>query len=212
MNKNILIIVAFLLAGLSTSAQNKLGIKVSAGHIMADETSALIINEDNRITHDISFMEYTPAKSVGMYANKDFGFLFVQGEVMYTNYSTKYLVRSYIDENVPTPNITEENNNLDLHIIGGIKVNNFRIGVGPVLHKSIDFNSGLQNFDFYNEKRRDTNMGFQAMIAYDLGPVRIDVKYEDNFSKVGDHIYNGSNQTKFKSDISALSLGLGIGF
>jgi len=212
MNKNIIIIIAFLFSGLSLSAQNTIGFKVAAGKVIAGETSAMIINQESRITHDVDFLNFSPSKSIGIYANRDFGFLFVQGEALYTSYSANYLVRSYIDENVPEPNITEEYNNLDLHVIGGIKINNLRIGVGPVLHKSIDFNSGLNNFDFYNEKRRDTNMGFQAMIAYELGPVRIDLKYEDNFSKVGDHIYNGDSSTKFKSDISAISLGLGIGF
>lgn len=212
MNKNIIIIIAFLFSGLSLSAQNNIGVKVAAGKVIAGETSAAIISSENRITHDIEFVDFTTSKSVGIYANRDFGFLFVQGEALYTNYNANYMVRSYIDDNVPSPSISEEYNNLDLHVLGGVKINNLRLGVGPVLHKSIDFNSGLNDYEFYNEKRRDVNMGFQAMVAYDLGPVRIDLKYEDNFSKVGDHIYNGNNATKLESDISSISLGLGIGF
>ena len=50
------------------------------------------------------------------------------------------------------------------------------------------------------------------MVAYSIGPVTTDVRYEDMFSNVGDHIYLVSNKSKFKSDMNAVSIGLGIGF
>lgn len=212
MTKQLLLIGLFLVSSISIFAQSKFGVKVATGKTLASQSSSLVSPDNRTLTHNLDFLNYSASKSVGFFANREMGFLFAQGEVLYTNYKANYLISSLIDEELPFNKVQEVYNNLDLHIIGGLVFKNFKIGVGPVFHKSLDFSSDLNSFSFYNEKRRNLNAGFQAMVAYDFGPMTIDLKYEDNFNNVGDHIYFGSNKSKFNSTINSITLGLGIGF
>ncbi len=201
-----------LLGSYGVSAQSTFGVKVALGTLQASETESMVSTDGIVVSHNLKFLDYSNANSIGLYANKEANFLFVQAEVLYTTYKANYSIISYIDDDLPTTMLEETSQNLDLHVIGGLKFNNFKIGVGPVFHKSLDFNSDLSQFGFYNEKRRNLSAGFQAMIAYDLGLFTVDLKYEDAFNNVGDHIYFGNNKSKFKSNLSVLTLGLGIGF
>lgn len=212
MLKNFLSITLLIVASLGVNAQGQFGVRVSAGQVLASEAQDMVIVDGVRISHNIQFIDFTPTRSIGFFARKQFGFLFAQSDMSISSYKSNFEVQSYIDDNIPNSIATETHTNLDLSVIGGINIKNWNIGVGPVFHKTLDFDSELYSYEFYTEKRRNLNAGFQAMIAYSLGPVTIDVRYEDMFSNVGEHIYLGSNKSKFKSDMNAISIGLGIGF
>ncbi len=212
MFKNLLSITLFLLTALSINAQGQFGVRVSAGQVLASDAQDMVIIDGIRVSHNLKFIDFTPTRSVGFFARKQFGFLFAQSDVSVSSFKSNFEVQSYIDDDIPNTTATETHTNLDLSIIGGINIKNWIIGVGPVFHKTLDFDSDLYNYEFYSASKRNLNAGFQAMIGYAIGPVTIDVRYEDMFSNVGDHIYLGSNKSKFKSDMNAISIGLGIGF
>lgn len=212
MFKNLLSITLFLVSALSINAQGQFGVRVSAGQTLASEAQDMVIVNGVSISHDLKFIDFTPTRSIGFFAKKQFGFLFAQSDVSLSSYKTNFEVQSYIDDNVPNDTAEETNTNIDLSVIGGVSIKNWSIGVGPVFHKTLDFDSDLYNYEFYSENKRNLNAGFQAMVAYSIGPVTIDVRYEDMFSNVGDHIYLENNKSKFKSDMNAISIGLGIGF
>jgi len=212
MFKNILATALIMISAFTLSAQSQFGVRASAGQIMAAEASNIVSTDGMTISHDLKFMDFSPTQSIGLFMNKKFGFLFAQGEIAYSAYTANYEVQSFIDDNNPNIIAQESIKNLDFNVIGGISHKNWKIGVGPIFHKSLDFDSDLYQYDFYSEKKRSVNAGFQGMIGYSLGPVTIDVRYEDMFSNVGDHIYLGNSRSKFGSDMNAISLGLGIGF
>jgi hypothetical protein len=212
MFKKSILFALFTIISVGSYAQSQFGIRASVGQIMADEASNIVSTDGVRISHDLRFVDFSSTRTIGFFANKRFGFLFAQGEIAYSTFQSNFEVRSFIDDNNPTLPASETHNNVDLSVIGGVAYKNWKIGVGPVFHKSIDFSSDLYQYEFYSENLRNVNAGFQASVGYSLGPVTIDLRYEDLFSNVGDHITLGNARSKFGSDMNSISLGLGVGF
>jgi len=206
---SVLVLVMLFISG-SLSAQSGVGIKLSAGKINAKETTSPISSDGMTISHNLSYQSHAPYTNLGVYAHRRFEFLFVQSELSYSQFTTSYEVRSNIDDVNPVTEIEEKQKSIELQVIGGVQINNIRIGVGPVFRKSVGFDSPLSEFEFYEENKKSISGGFQLMAGYDFGLLNIQLKYEDMFNKVGEHIYSGSSKTKLNSNMSLISLGIGI--
>ncbi len=204
------LILCMTLVTVSLSAQTGFGVKFSAGIINADETSTQISADGVTVSHNLGYQSHSPYTNLGVYAHRRFDFLFVQTELNYAQFSTNYWINSNIDDVNPLTILEEKNQNLELQIIGGLQFEKMRFGVGPIFRKSLAFESPLADYDFYQENKRTLSGGFQFMAGYDFGLINVQLKYEDMFSNLGDHIYAGNNRTKLNSNLSLLSLGIGI--
>ena len=105
-------------------------------------------------------------------------------------------------------------NQLDLPVLVGVKLGDFfRINVGPVfsliLSQDVRESGASATIDEVNNNYNKGVIGYHAGIGVDLGNLLFDLRYEGDFSKLGDsiEIANQSFPTDMKNNQILLSVG-----
>jgi len=187
------------------------GMKLSGGIITTKEENSQVGNESDYVVHEIKYSQASPMMSAGFFAQKSAGFLFYQANLLYTNYNVSYNVTSYDNRQV-APILKEYFHYIDFEVFGGLNINNFRIGVGPVVHVLAGHNSELTSIPEYQDKIKGHTFGFKSGLGYNIDRYFIDLKYENSFRTVGDHIYYGNRKSTWKGTPSNVTLSFGVGF
>src|SRR5690606_23025066 len=185
--------------------------KLSAAYIIAPQEHSLVGNENDYVVHDIMYSNSSPMYSGGIFAQKHAGFLFYQSSLSYSYFKSNYDVKSY-DNRDFSPVMSEQFHYIDFNISGGLLIDNFRLGVGPVVHFLGGYQSDLEVIPEYNNRIKKITYGFTSGIGYNFGNIFIDVKYENSFRSIGDHIYYGPRKSSFKGSPNNFSVHVGYGF
>lgn len=188
------------------------GIKLSGGAIMAREETVYIGNGKDQIVHEIQLSKALPQYNVGFWAQKRFGWLYSELNILYTNYGMGFDVTTYMENGRPKTRKIERFGYLDLQAMGGLFSNNFRLGVGPVMHILTNHNSQLLGLEHYNQKLRYVSYGFSFAVGYDIGRISIDFKFDKAFRTIGDHIYYRYSKSQFFETPDGLTLAVAYSF
>lgn len=188
------------------------GIKLSGGAILARSETTYIGNEKDQVIHQIQLGRTLPQYNAGFWAQKRFGWLYSEANLLYTHYGMTYDVTTYTTEGQPLKKLTEKFGYVDIQIMGGLISNGFRLGVGPVMHILANQNSQLENLKNYNQKLRRISYGFSFAIGYDINRVSLDLKYDKAFRTVGDHIYYGFRKSQFLETPDGITLAIAYSF
>lgn len=132
----------------------------------------------------------------------------IQPEVAFNSNSVDY---SFAEVSGTTADIfTEKYQHLDIPIMLGLKAGPMRLMLGPVGHYFLKSTSELLDFESYDQKFEELTYGYQTGIGIDFLNVMIDVRYEGNFSKFGDHIIFSGEQYSFDNSPARLLASLAI--
>lgn len=107
---------------------------------------------------------------------------------------------------------SESYQNLDIPLLFGAKIGPIRLNAGPVGHVHIDSNSELTDVSGYEQKFEAMSFGWQGGLGVDLWQLSVDLKYEGNFSKFGDHVSIYGQDLNFSDSESRFILSLGYNF
>lgn len=187
----------------------RLGIKASVGAIVARPEISFL---NNKIDNNLSMVELshaTPQTAYGIFAQKRFGWLFVESNIMYSSYGMVFNVEKFVGDDFSKKVLKEKFNYVDLQLMGGLYSHGFRLSVGPVMHILAGHSSELATMENYNEKMRNISYGFNGAIGYNLSRFNFDLKYEKAFRTVGDHIYYGYKKSPFLETPDAISFSIG---
>lgn len=102
--------------------------------------------------------------------------------------------------------------NLDIPVLLGVKLANFRINGGPVGHVHLSSSSDLIKIKTYQSKFEQLKWGYQLGVGADFGKLGIDLRYEGNFDKYGDHINIGGKAFSFDKKPSRLLASFALSF
>jgi hypothetical protein len=188
------------------------GIKLSGGAILARAETNYIGNEKDQVIHQIELGRALPQYNAGFWAQKRFGWLYSEANLLYTTYGMTYDVTTYTTEGQPLRNLKERFGYVDIQVMGGLISHGFRLGVGPVMHILANQNSQLTDLENYNQKLRRISYGFSFAIGYDAGPISLDLKYDKAFRTVGDHIYYGFRKSRFFETPDGLTFAVAYSF
>lgn len=165
------------------------------------------------LMYKVRFVEQDVSPTISAFAYFRNELLYLQGEVGYRRVRSRFTSINYLNYDDLTPSVqTKETNYIVLPISAGIRFQNFKFGVGPVVSIIAKENKIFEDLQFFEEKRGKTEYGFSFSGGLALNRLHIDISYEFQFEGVGDYFYfrdasNGfSNQTRF------LNLGLGYLF
>lgn len=213
---SILLPALFVIAGQAQSRYSKeqtffFGPKMGAAYIITPQEHSLVGNENDYVVHDIMYSNSSPMYSGGMFMQKHAGFLFYQANLTYSFFTANYDVKSYDNRNY-NPVMKEKFHYVDFIMTGGLLIDNFRIGVGPVVHVLAGYHSDLEIIPEYNNRIKSHTFGFTSGIGYNFGSIFVDIKYENSFRSIGDHIYYGPRKSSFKGSPNNFSLTVGYGF
>jgi Outer membrane protein beta-barrel domain len=102
--------------------------------------------------------------------------------------------------------------NLDIPVLLGVKLSSFRLNGGPVAHLHLSSTSDLIKINTYQAKFEQLKWGYQLGLGADFGKLGIDLRYEGNFDKFGDHITVGGNAFSFDKNPSRLLASFALSF
>ena len=202
---------AILLFSISSlSAQQKLGLRIEYGMQHVKTQNSYLIGANNRIDYNLSIQDITPVQSIGLYAYKSFGNLFIQPEFLYSSYSVQYAIEDFTDSrpSTSTASKSERIQQFDIPVFAGLRFNNFRIGAGPVFHIGETIESELEVIDNINIKPTKLSAGLQLGLGFDFSFFAIDIKYNREFNQLSDHIRFENQPSGLTSNINSLRLGL----
>ena len=202
-----------LLIACNVEAQTKFGVKSTYGIFSTKTSNTLVSTNGISYSEDLRFISNSNSKSLGVFFIKDFKPLFIQTDLLYTSYNSKYMVQQFSESIIPDQMEYERFKNFDLSIIAGLTINCFKIGVGPVFHKNLDLETDLSKYNFFINNLQSLTAGFQLSIGYILGPLHLEIRAEDMFSQVGDHFKLPRGQkNKFDNKQSLFQFQVGLAF
>lgn len=149
---------------------------------------------------------------LGIYAQFKGKHFFVQPEVLFNSSSVEYQLSDFRSSDVVNELLSETYQQLDIPVMMGLRAGPFRIGAGPVGHLFLNSNSDLEDLDNFEPLFKRMKYGMQAGLGLDIGKVALDVKWEGNFYKFGDHIQFSGESFKFDKQSTRLIASLGIAF
>ncbi|MBK9737765.1 MAG: hypothetical protein IPO92_23645 [Saprospiraceae bacterium] len=190
--------------------KSRYGVKVVAGLISNRPESTYLGDESGVALYEISTARTLMQTSFGMFAQKKYGFLYVDASAVYSNYGVVFDVSSISGRDETNHNMIEKFGYIDLQIMGGITSHGLRIGVGPVMHILANHSSELTHLENFSQRMRTTSYGFSSTLGYDIGIFSFDLRYDKAFRTVGDHIYYGYKKSQFHSTPDAVSFSIGI--
>jgi Outer membrane protein beta-barrel domain len=139
------------------------------------------------------------------------GFMF-QPEILFNSSKTTYDAKALKGAAILDTLKSESFKNLDFPLLLGFKVSSLRLNAGPVGHYHLSSTSELGELKSYSEKYKSLTWGYQAGLGLDFGRLGIDIRYEGNFDKYGEHIMIGGKSFNFSKKPTRLLVSMAIAF
>ncbi len=210
MKNSILVIFLILGIGSNVSAQKVFGIKSSVGVTLAPNEKTFAGEAFDYINHEVTYKGSNLVKSIGVFGQERFGYLYGRAELSYTSFTQEYNVRSFVQFGQAPRNVFEKFEFIDFQLMAGLTHRNLRLGVGPVAHILAGHSTELDFISGYSDNLRKITYGFTTAVGLDAGRFHLDLRYENNFRTVGDHINYGTRNSGFKNKPHVVNFTIGI--
>ncbi|WP_236979237.1 outer membrane beta-barrel protein [Membranihabitans maritimus] len=207
--KNIILTTLILCFGFASYSQINFGIKVGASATDVGIDS-LKINDPNSVDQFIlNVEEANYGFFFGGVLQIQMGWFLLQPEVLFNSASVDYRIEDSFS--TTTGKIFSETyQNLDIPFLLGFKAGPLRMQAGPVGHVFLNSISELKDIEGYERNFKDIEYGYQAGIGIDFLKFMIDVRYEGNFSRFGNHIVFFGKQYNFSQNPTRLTASIAI--
>jgi hypothetical protein len=212
MKKIFLALAVIFSFSLVSNAQVALGVKTSVGVSLAPNETTYSGQVFDYINHEVTYKGSNIVKSIGVFGQQKFGYLFGRAELSYTTFTQEYDVRSFVQFGQGTQNVFERYDFIDFQLLAGLTHENLRFGVGPVAHILVGYSPALDFISGYSDNNRAITYGFTTSVGVDAGMFSIDVRYENNFRTIGQHISYGDRNSGFESKPHVVNITLGVSF
>lgn len=205
--KRIIFLAFFAGFALAATAQIKIGLRTGLSSTDLSPRDLFARNEQLKLAIKDANYGY----HIGLFAQLKLAGFFLQPEVLFNSNKVDFAVDD-LSNNLPEMILSEKYRKFDIPIFGGLKFGPLRLGTGPVAHVFLSSSSSLFDITGYEQNFDTINWGWQAGLGLNLWKVIIDLKYETNFDKFGEHIVIDGTSYKFNKSPSRLILSVGISF
>ncbi len=207
----LLLLLGFCMTALGQ--QWSIGPKISYGFVSQSEQDIRIIPSSNVAPPVLRFLGGSSVTSVGVMLYNNIGPGFLQFEALGTRYRQEYSSQDFFRSS-QAPTIHEESRLIiELPVTAGVNfMENFKLGLGPVMELLVDKNSELRNVENYQDTESDISTGFQGLLGYKAGNVHIDLRYLHRFASVVDNFTIGNDILKQNKSANRITLSVGIIF
>ncbi len=198
-NKHMRISIFIILMSFSIFSFSQIEFGMKLGLSSSDLSPKSILFNNGESNFELSVAKANYGFHFGLYSRIKLANIYVEPAVLFNSSSVDYNVREEIFETGVISTIRSETfNKLDIPVMVGMKFGFFRIHGGPVAHIFLNSASELTAIGNYDQKFEGTSFGIQAGIGLDILKIRVDVNYETNLSKFGEHINIGGTQYGFE--------------
>ena len=130
---------------------------------------------------------------------------FVQPEVLFNSNKVDYKIgESGVGEVIKN----EKYQYLDIPVLMGVKLGPLRLQAGPVGHYFLKSTSELTDFDGYEARFKQMTWGWQGGLNIGFKRISLDLRYEGNFSKQGNHMTFFGDHYQFSDSPARFIVGL----
>jgi hypothetical protein len=205
-------IFIFLLACISYNSFGQIEFGVKTGLSSYDlAKDGIIINQgDQNIEWNIKNAGY--GHHFGIYTRLSILGIFIEPSLLFNSSKVNYDIKTYGESGVFNTIKSEKYNHMDIPVIAGFKLGVLRFQGGVVGHLFINSVSDVVDIKGYEQRFKQATYGWQAGTGLDIWKLRLDLMYEGNFDKYGDHITIGGHPYTFAETPSRLMLTLGYKF
>lgn len=147
----------------------------------------------------------------GIFTQLKIAGIFIQPEFMFNSSSADYKLSQLTHS--PFDIIKRESyQNLDIPVLMGVKFGPLQLSAGPVGHVFINSTSELFDVNGFKQKFKELTYGYQGNAALVIGKLYLDVRYEGNLTKFGDHLNFFGHQYAFDKSPSRWIGSIGFAF
>ena len=205
-----LVLCLCMMASTQTFSQVRIGIKGGLSSMDITPSSLVILDASDAERFKLDVRDAKYGVQLGFFIQAQIGTFFLQPEMVFNSNSVDYTLE---DLQFNDDLIKDENYQyLDFPLIMGIKMGPVRIGAGPVAHLFLDSTSDLFDVDGYDQTFEKLTYGWQAGLGLDIWKLHIDVRYEGNLSKFGNHLEFYGHEYAFDESASRIIASMGISF
>lgn len=161
----------------------------------------------------VNFIEqdYLPTLSLVSYYRNEL--VYFQSELGYKRVKTRFKADNYIDlDNITSLDHVKTTHSIDVPIIAGVRIDKFKLGVGPLFSFILSENEIFLDTDYFEEQRNTIETGFGFHFGILLTRLHLDISYQYRFNEIGDFLYWRKTHQGFSQAVQYLDIGLGIFF
>ncbi len=211
--RSILLPLLFLLFGMNFSnAQFAAGLKLGMGSTDVSASDLNIFDENGVQELTMSIENANYGILAGGFVRIPIKKFFIQPEVLFNSNSVDYRVTDFRNQGIVDTILREKYQYLDVPLMLGWKFGPLRLNGGPVGHIFLGSTSQLNSIQDYAQMFTQMEYGWQAGLGLDIWKIALDMRYEGNFNKFGDHITIAGQQFAFDDSPSRFILTLGYTF
>jgi len=206
MKKFIFVIVSLFILGYHANAQIRFGPKAgfSSSQLSQESIQANGVN--------LAIKEANYGYHIGLFGRiKLSNHWYLQPEAVINSNSVDFVVTDFQD-GLMNKVLTEKYRNLDLPLMLGFKLGPLRAEAGPTGHVHLASKSELGQIGGYQRHFNDFNIGYQAGFGLDLWKLMLDLRYEGNLERFGDHMSIGGQQVNFSQRPTRWVMSVGFSF
>ncbi len=205
----ILVLSGLLLLPMSGFAQLKAGIKIGFNSTQLTNSKEIQYQDPQGIEDfSLRIKEAKYGFHLGAYLKGYIGKFFIQPEALLNSNTTTYDFSSSLPDRV----LSETYQYLDIPFMLGLDMGILNIQAGPVGHVFINSSSELSSVAGIKEKWDDLLWGWQAGIGFDIWKFNLDLRYEGNFYRYGDHLTIFEDHYTLSNHPSRIITSLGFVF
>lgn len=134
----------------------------------------------------------------------------LQPELVFNSNSVDFDVSDLNQSGTTGQILNEKYQYLDIPLLLGARLGPFRIMAGPEGRVFINSASDLFQFDNYEQTFDDLTVSYLAGVGLDLWNLTLDIRYEGNLDKFGNHLTFGGQQYEFNQSETRWIFSLGV--
>ena len=208
--KKLAILSFLLILGTSLHAQLKLAVRGGLSTTEVNPNTINVLNDGGLRDLAISLENANYGYHAGILVQAQIGSFFIQPELVYNSSSIDYRIEDFRLPETYNEILRETYQYLDIPIMMGFKFGALRIQGGAIGHLYLGGTSELFEVPGYTQDFDDMTYGWQAGLGVDAWRFIIDVKYEGNFTNLGDHINIDGVDWDFRKTPGRIIASLGI--
>lgn len=198
------------LFGVITTGYSQIEIGLKAGISSYDLANKGLIVKDQNETFQWKILDAGYGHHLGVYTRLTLLGLYVEPALLFNSSTVNYNLKTYSENGVLNVIRQETYHGLDMPVIAGFKVGALRFQGGVVGHFFANNISDVLNIKGYSQKFKTGTFGWQAGTGIDIWRLRLDLMFEGNFNKFGDHIRINGHNYAFSDVPSRLMLTAGL--
>lgn len=206
--QSILFLLLLFLATFS-QAQVRFGIKAGFSTTSIEPNDLNIFNQNGVKELGIALNDAKYGIHFGGLVRVGLGSFFVQPEFLFNSNKNDFTVTDFSSGGSTPKVLSESYQYLDIPLLVGFQFNPIRLYIGPEGHIFISSDSDLSNLNNFKDDFNNMTLAWQGGIGLDIWNLMVDLRYEGNFSKFGDHFTFFGNSYDFDQSPSRLLVSVG---